>query len=213
MRRVARRHDRLDDGAHPRHVGIVVPVAIDEDLARVGRCRRQKTGIGRGEAPVAHVAGHAAPIPLAAGGRVVIGEHVVVGRSNVAERVGLRAEVPRVQDVVDVGIVAGSFVSDVVVAVGRLGIRNAAQAVVGCRNAVDAVVGVHHRRRVTDVVRVGRVDTRPLVWKVSSPQLNRPPNLFISLVMIPRAILPRVDGSSPSISLPAIVPSIDSELS
>ena len=47
----------------------------------------------------------------------------------------------------------------------------------------------------------------------SRPQLNCPEKLEIVLRITPRAMLPRVVGSSPAMSLPAIVPSIDSELS
>ena len=48
---------------------------------------------------------------------------------------------------------------------------------------------------------------------VSSPQLNCPEKLLTVLRITPRAMLPRVLGSSPAMSLPAIVPSMDSELS
>ena len=160
--------DRLVDVAGAADVVAVAPAALEPELARRLGDRRQEAGVGGSEVPGAVAAAEARPVR-----RVVVRRVDVVARARRADPVQLVLGGARVEDVVDVGVVAAAVVGDVGEAVAGLRVGEAAPARVGCRDAGDAVVGVDHRRRVAEVVGVRVVERHRVRAKARDAEVER----------------------------------------
>ena len=157
------------DVAATRDVVAVAPTAPDPELAWRRCDRRQEPGVGRREVPGPLTAAEVSRCPA---GRVVVRRVDVVACPGGTDAVELVLGGTRVENVVDVGVVAAAVIGDVAESIGGLRIGDAAKASIRGRDAVDTVVRVDHRRRVAQVVGVRVVQRRTAGAEAGQPEVE-----------------------------------------